>query len=138
MRTLITLGHEDAERAIKTVRHEAAKRGKACVVAVADAHGETIGLLRMDGAPLTSTAIAQNKAFTAARERTASRAVGRSSRDPDGGFDIAYLGDPRFVGWGGGLPVTVDGAVVGAVGVSGLTEDEDEELAALAIRAMEG
>lgn len=136
MRTVRMLGHEDAERAIAAVRAEAARRGRAAVVAVADAHGETVGLLRMDGAPLASTQIAQNKAFTASRERKPSREVGRTSRDPVGGFDIAYLGDPRFIGWGGGLPVVVNGTVVGAVAVSGLTEDEDEELAALGIAAI--
>jgi hypothetical protein len=44
-------------------------------------------------------------------------------------------GDPRFVGWGGGVPVIVNGSVVGSVAVSGLTHEEDAELAGLGAAA---
>jgi glc operon protein GlcG len=47
------------------------------------------------------------------------------------GFDIGYFGDPRYVGWGGGVPVVIDGTLVGAVAVSGAPEAVDMELAAL-------
>jgi glc operon protein GlcG len=56
--------------------------------------------------------------------------LGQSARDAQKGFDMAYFGDPRYIGWGGGLPVVVEGAVVGAVAVSGLPEQEDMELGA--------
>jgi glc operon protein GlcG len=58
--------------------------------------------------------------------------VGRSSRD--GGWDIAYLGDRRYVGWDGGVPVAIGGQVVGSVAVSGLSGAEDAELAGLAAK----
>ena len=48
---------------------------------------------------------------------------------------MAY-GDPRYIGWGGGVPVVVDGAVVGAVAVSGLSEHEDMELAGIGVAAI--
>jgi glc operon protein GlcG len=48
---------------------------------------------------------------------------------------MACYGDPRFVGWGGGVPVIVDGSVVGSVAVSGLKQEEDAELAALGAAA---
>lgn len=136
MRQVTTLDDADARAAIAAIHGEAAKRGKLVVIAVADAHGELLGLLRMSGAALSSIAVATNKAFTAARLRRPSRTIGRNARHPETGFDIAYYGDPRYVGWGGGLPVTVDGAIVGAIGVSGVTEDEDEELAQLGIAAI--
>jgi uncharacterized protein GlcG (DUF336 family) len=47
--------------------------------------------------------------------------------------DIAYYGDSRFVGWGGGIPLWKDGVVAGAVAVSGLSSGEDIELATLAL-----
>jgi glc operon protein GlcG len=103
------------------------------VIAVADAHGELIGLLRMDGAPLPSILIASNKAWTAARERKASWELGQAARDSQTGFDIAYFGDSRYVGWGGGLPVCVGGAVVGVGAISGLAEGEDIELAEIGV-----
>jgi glc operon protein GlcG len=124
-----SLGHADAQRAIAAIQEELLSSGRAAVIAVADAHGELIGLLRLDGAPLPSILIASNKAWTAARERKPTRELGQAARDPRDGFDLAYFGDSRYIGWGGGLPVVVDGAVVGAVAVSGLPEQEDMVLA---------
>jgi glc operon protein GlcG len=126
-----TLGHAEAQRAIQAIQTELMKRGKAAVIAVADAHGELIALLRMDGARLPSIQIAMNKAWTAAREQVPTRELGQKSRHPQEGFDMAYFGDWRYIGWGGGLPVLMDGAVIGAVAVSGLPEEEDMEVAAL-------
>jgi len=136
MRTHLTLDDSDAQIAIAAIHGELVRRAKRAVIAVADAHGELLGLLRMSGAALSSIGVATNKAFTAARLRRPSKTIGRNSRDPAKGFDISYYGDPRYVGWGGGLPVIVDEVVVGAIGVSGLVEDEDEELAALGIAAI--
>jgi len=136
MRSIVTLCDDDAARAVDAIRDEFRRRGKAGVIAVADAHGETIALLRMHGAPLSSVNVAANKAYSAARLRRPSGETGRRARHPETGFDIAYYGDPRYVGWGGGLPVIVDGAVVGAVAVSGLTDQEDEDLSALGIAAI--
>ena len=136
MKQLLSLGHADAQKAIEVIKTEMLKRGRPGVIAVADTHGELLALLRVDGAPFTSIQIATNKAYTAARERKPSREIGQSLRDPQTGFDIAYYGDPKILGWGGGLPVILDGAVVGAVGVSGLPEMEDIELAQLGIDAI--
>jgi glc operon protein GlcG len=129
------LGHVEAQAAIAAIQSELTRRGKVAVIAVGDDHGELVGLLRLDGAPLPSTTIAANKAWTAAREGKPSRELGIASRDPKTGFDMAYYGDPRFVGWGGGVPVIVNGTVVGSVAVSGLTQEEDAELAAIGAAA---
>lgn len=127
-----TLSYTDAKSIIESISAEAAKRGKAAVIVVADAHGELLALARMDGAPLSSLAIATNKAWTAARERKPSKDIGTAARDRDKGFDIGYFGDPKFTGWGGGVPVWKEGKVVGAIAVSGLPQEEDIELAAAA------
>lgn len=136
MRMIQTLCDADAQIAITATRDELVRQGKTAVIAVVDAHGETLGLLRMSGAALSSVNVATNKAFSAARLRRPSGETGRRSRHPETGFDISYYGDPRYIGWGGGLPVLVDGAVVGAVAVSGLTDSEDEALAAIGIAAI--
>ena len=130
MQTKREIGAEDARLAVDLIAAELKRRGKAGVIAVADSHGELVALLRCDGAPLSSVTIAANKAFTAAREKKPSGDVGRSSRE--GGWDISYLGDPRYVGWDGGVPVVIGGEVIGAVAVSGLSGDEDAELARMA------
>nr|HRC77751.1 heme-binding protein [Kouleothrix sp.] len=71
-----------------------------------------------------------------ARERKPSRELGQAARDAATGFDMAYFGDARYIGWGGGLPVLIDGVVVGAVAVSGLPEMEDIELAQIGLSAI--
>ena len=138
MRQVQNLGHAEAQVAIQAIQAELERRGKAAVVAVADAQGELIALLRLDGAPLPSILIAANKAWTAARERRPTRELGQRARDPEHGFDMAYFGDRRYIGWGGGLPVIVGGAVVGAVAVSGLPELEDIEVAQIGLAAILG
>lgn len=136
MQRQVSLGHAEAQQAIATIQAELLRRQRAAVIAVADAHGELIALLRLDGAPLASIVIAANKAWTAARERKPTRELGQAAREPQTGFDMAYFGDPRYIGWGGGQPVISEGAVVGAVAVSGLPELEDMELAQLGAAAI--
>jgi glc operon protein GlcG len=131
MKKSISLGAAEAQAAIAAIQSELDRRRKVAVIAVADDHGELVGLLRLDGTPLPSIVIATNKAWTAARERKPSWDLGKAARDPETGFDMGYYGDHRYVGWGGGVPVVVDGIVVGAVAVSGLSQEEDAELAAL-------
>lgn len=126
-----TIDYSDARRVVSAIADEMARRGKAGVIAVVDNHGELVAFARLDGAPLSSIAIAMNKAWTAARERKPTKEIGEAARHPEKGFDIAYFGDPRFVGWGGGVPVWKDGTVIGAVAVSGLPQVEDMELASL-------
>lgn len=138
MQTLSSISHGEAQQGINAMRTELERRQKAAVLVVSDAHGELIGMLRLDGAPLSSIQIAMNKAYTAARERQPSREVGARSRDPQKGFPMTNFGELRFVGWGGGLPVAVNGQVVGAVAVSGLPEVEDEEIAEIGRRAILG
>ncbi len=138
MQTLHSLGLAEAQRALQVMQAELQRRGQAAVLAVADAHGELIALARLDGAPLASILNAGNKAWTAAREGRPSYEIGQAARHPQTGFDLAYFGDPRYIGWGGGLPVKVDGQVVGAVAVSGLPEQDDIALAQLGVNAITG
>lgn len=128
MHDIRTLGAQDAQFAINTIVAEVESRGMAAVIAVADVRGEMIALLRMDSADISSLQIAQNKAFTAARLKRTSKSVGDRVRDPEKGHDVAYLGDPRYIGWGGGVPVIVGGECVGAVAMSGLPEAVDIEI----------
>ena len=138
MRTLHSIDYSEAKRAVDLIVEKASQMQKAVVVAVADAHGDLICLVRMDGAPVSSIRVAINKAWTAARERKPTKEIGEKVKHPEKGHDIAYYGDPMYVGWGGGLPVWKDGEVVGAVAVSGLSSKEDIELAALGVELIAG
>lgn len=134
MKSEPVLEYSDARRAVDFLVEEISKRGKAGVIAVCDAHGELLAFARMDGAPYSSIVIAMNKAYSAARERKPSKEIGNAARQPEKGFDIGYFGDSRFTGWGGGVPIWLDGKAVGAVAVSGLPQLEDMELAEMAAR----
>lgn len=138
MKTFHTIEYAEAQKIVAAIVERALQMKKAAVIAVADSHGELIAFARMDGAPVSSVRIAANKAWTAARERKPTKEIGEKARHPDKGFDIAFYGDPRFVGWGGGLPVWRGGEVVGAVAVSGLSSDEDIELANLGVTLVSG
>ena len=138
MKTSQTIDYSEAKRIIDTITEKALQMKKAAVIAVADSHGELIAFARMDGAPISSIRIAANKAWTAARERKPTKDIGDRVRHPEKGHDIAYFGDPRFVGWGGGIPVWKDEQVVGAVAVSGLSSSEDIVLATQGVEAVFG
>jgi glc operon protein GlcG len=114
-----------AQTIVEAVARRVGDRGAA--IAVVDRHGELMAFHRTDACPLSSIVIAQNKAFTAARERIPTAELGARSRQE--GFPMSNFGDHRYVSWGGGVPITLRGQVVGAVGVSGLPEVDDIELA---------
>ena len=121
------LSHDDAQSIIHHLRKKLEEENLGAAVAVTDSQGELIAFLRTDNCPLPSIQNAINKAYTAAREKTESKNIGKASRDED--FPITNFGDLRYTGWGGGVPIIFEGEVVGAVGVSGLPEKEDIVLA---------
>jgi len=131
-----SLGHNEAQIIIEAIQMELEKRKKAAVIAISDNQGELIALLRTDWAPLPSIMIAANKAWTAAREAKPTYEIGQAARDIKSGFDIAYYGDNRYIGWGGGIPVIMEGKVIGAIAVSGLSEQEDIELAKIGLSSI--
>ena len=130
------LSHTDAQLVLAAAQASLEADGRGAAVAVVDDHGELVAFVRTDGCPLPSIANAINKAYTAARERRPSREIGDASRDE--GFPMTNFGDLRYTGWGGGIPLEVDGVVVGAVGVSGLPETDDMRIAAAAAGALPG
>jgi glc operon protein GlcG len=134
MKQTYTISHHDAMKIITAIQAKLDSESKGATVAVADEHGELVALLRTDGCPLASINNAINKAFTAARERKESREVGASSRDDK--WPLTNFGDLRYIGWGGGVPIFFEGHVIGAVGVSGLPEEEDIALAKFGVQAL--
>ncbi|HZZ14635.1 MAG TPA: heme-binding protein [Candidatus Sulfotelmatobacter sp.] len=133
MRTVHTIDYSEAKRAVELIVEKALQMQKSAAIAVADAHGDLLCFASMDGAPVSSISIAMNKAWTAARERKPTKEIGEKVKHAEKGHDIAYYGDPKYVGWGGGIPVWKNGEVVGAVAVSGLSSNEDIALAMLGV-----
>jgi uncharacterized protein GlcG (DUF336 family) len=107
-------------------------------VAVVDTAGTLMAFLRMPGAPLHSVDIAIDKAYTAASfglatSRWTEVLAGHSQAVCDG-----LVRRPRFVAFGGGLPLLDAGVAIGAIGVSGASEDEDERIARAGADAITG
>ena len=136
MRSVPVIDHRSALAALAAIRGAVESERKTAAIAIADAHGELLAFARLDGTLLSSGVLAVNKAYTAARLNRPSRVLGETLRAR--GTDVAFYGDPRYVGFGGGLPVRIGGAVAGAVAVSGLSDEEDEALAAMGVALLQG
>lgn len=96
-------------------------------VSVCDATGLLLAFVRMDGAPVRSVAISQGKAYSAARMGVTTQAVlERLHREH---IEIGYFCDPLLTALPGGSPLKdKDGVLRGAIGVSGLTSAEDQQV----------
>jgi glc operon protein GlcG len=130
-----SLSHQDAMLIIEAIRQKAETEQKGLAVAVVDSHGELLAFLRTNGCRLPSITIAQNKAYSAAREQVPSKDLGNASKTE--GFPMTNFGELRYLTWGGGLPIFHEGELIGAVGVSGLPEQEDIVFAEQGLAALD-
>jgi uncharacterized protein GlcG (DUF336 family) len=111
------------------------KQGRPSAFVVVDGTASRVCLARIDGSPSLSVRMCENKAYTAidwGRDTKEVRETLFRGLAPAGEpvRDIAWFGDPRYAPiWGGVLLKNKDGRIVGAIGTSGLTMEEDEELA---------
>ena len=126
MKTKPFLTLDDARRALVASHAEAVANGWAMTIAIVDDAGLTLALERMDGCAPISSLIAVDKARTAALGRRESKAY----EDMINGGRTAFLSAPGLQGLlEGGIPIVVDGHVIGAVGVSGAKPDQDSKVA---------
>ncbi len=111
----------------------AASQGQAIAVAITDSHGELLGFVRMDKVSVQAGLLAQNKAYTSARDRQPSGDLGAWARET--GKQLSYWTDPKITGFKGGVPIEQDCEVIGAIGISGMSEEDDELMAKAIIKA---
>ena len=117
------------------VRDEAASRNLSLATAVVDGSGYVLASQRMDGAALGAMQLAVGKAFTAASWATPTGEFTQSTQP--GGDDWGWnTTDARIVVYAGGIPLLVDGELVGGLGASGGAAVEDEECVAAAAKAL--
>jgi glc operon protein GlcG len=129
------IGIEPALRLLAEVRAEAARQGILVAAAVADRGGNAVASARMDGAALGAMALAVDKAYTAVLWEVPTGEF-MSSTQPGGadwGFNTTTGG--RVVVYAGGLPIFEGGDLLGALGVSGGTGEQDEACARAALAA---
>ena len=106
-------------------------------IAVVDAGGDLISHVRMDGAWLGSVDIAINKAWTARAFDMATEDIAKMAQSGKPLFGINSTNHDKVVIFGGGVPIKLEDAVVGAVGASGGTVDQDMKVAEAAASAFD-
>ncbi|MCH7922614.1 MAG: heme-binding protein [Nitrospinae bacterium] len=126
----------DAKIILEAAEGKARQMGVPMDIAVVDDGGNLLAFHRMDGAKITSIDIAINKAFTAAGARTPTHQYADVAGAGGPAFGIHVSNRGRFMIFGGGLPIFVDGQIVGGVGVSSGTADQDREVALAGIDAL--
>jgi uncharacterized protein GlcG (DUF336 family) len=131
--TVITL--EEAQGMISAAERKAQQMGQPMNIAVMDAGRNLVAFHRMDGAWVASIDIAIDKAFTSAGRGLTTRKIGEMAQPGQPLFGINTTNGGRIVIFAGGIPLTRDGEVVGAIGVSGGTVDEDHEVAEAGVSA---
>src|ERR1700733_5544270 len=126
---------DKAQLVVKAAVAKAKEIGQPMNVAVVDAGANLTAFTRMDGAWLGSIDIAINKAFTAKAFDISTQALGENSQPGDQFFGIHVSNHTRVMIFAGGLPIKENGQVVGAVGVSGGSGEQDEAVAEAAVAA---
>jgi uncharacterized protein GlcG (DUF336 family) len=122
----------DAEKMLAACKAEAAKNKWNVSIAIVDDGGFLVLLERLDGAVAQSALIATCKAQTAAATRTPTKTLEDIVKDRP-----ATVAFPGRVAVQGGLPIMYQGECVGAIGVSGAKSNEDEQVAAAGLKALE-
>jgi uncharacterized protein GlcG (DUF336 family) len=128
----------DARRIIAAGERKAIEIGIPYNIAVADAGGGLVAHVRMDGAWLGSVDIAINKAWTARAFDMSTEDLARITQSGQQGFGLNTTNDSRVVIFGGGIPIKRDGVVIGAVGASGGSVEQDVAVARAAVAGFTG
>lgn len=120
---------DDAKRVIAAAEKKAAQIGQPMNIAVVDGGGRLVAHVRMDGAWMGSIDISINKAFTSRAFDISTKDLAAHSQSGGQFFGIHVSNDGRVMIFAGGIPLKRDGVVVGAVGVSGGSGEQDHAVA---------
>ncbi|MBZ9664283.1 heme-binding protein [Pseudomonas sp. LMG 31766] len=126
------LSQNEVAQILQAARSEAQQQGWAVAIAVVDDGGHPLALERLDGCAPIGAYIATEKARSAAIGRRETKGY----EDMVNGGRNAFLSAPLITSLEGGVPVLVDGQVVGAVGVSGVKAEQDAQVAKAGIAAL--
>lgn len=127
---------KDAQAVVQAALAKAQAMGIKISVAVVDDHGDAVALARMDGARHFTADVARGKAMASAYFGRASGEVAKMAGNPV--FQsLGLMSQGKLVFGQGAVPVTKGGQVLGAIGVSGGTSEQDEEAAAAGRAALQ-
>ncbi|WP_018151427.1 GlcG/HbpS family heme-binding protein [Leeia oryzae] len=130
---VLTLSAETANALVTAALARAQQDGLNVCVAVVDHAGHLLAFLRSAQAPLHSTDIAIDKAYTAVSFSRATHLWEPRLAEAGQMLKMGLANRPRFVGFGGGYPIMISGMAVGGIGVSGGTETQDMVCATFAL-----
>lgn len=119
----------DAKRIIEAAEKKAAEIGQPMNIAVADEGGNLVSHVRMDGAWLGSIDISIKKAYTSRAFDIATKDLAEHSQSGGQFFGIHASNNGKIMVFAGGIPLKKDGKVVGAIGVSGGSGEQDHSVA---------
>src|SRR5467141_3448120 len=120
---------EDARKIISAAEKKAKEIGQPMNIAVADEGGNIVAHVRMDGAWIGSIDISQKKAYTSRAFDIATKDLAAHSQSGGQFFGIHVSNHGRIMIFAGGIPIRMDGKVVGAIGVSGGSGEQDHSVA---------
>jgi uncharacterized protein GlcG (DUF336 family) len=123
----LSIGNEATKKALAAAEAEAKKNNWAVAIAVVDTGGKLVGFSRLDNVQNASVDIAIGKAVTANNFKRPTKAL--QDGIAQGGVNLRILGQPGVTPLEGGVPIVVDGKIIGAIGVSGVTSAQDAECA---------
>lgn len=126
---------KDAKRMIAAAEEKALEIGVPMVIAVVDCGGNLLAQVRQDDALLASINLSLNKAYTAVAVKMPTATLGSLSQPGEMLYGIQHSCEGRMVVFGGGLPIEQDGKIIGAIGVSGGSVDEDTACAEAGLKA---
>jgi uncharacterized protein GlcG (DUF336 family) len=128
------IGIENARKIMTAAEAEAAKNNWAVVIAILDSGGHLVMLHRRDDVQLSSLEIAQGKAKTALMFKRSTKVL--DDAISSGGGGLRFLALPGIIPLEGGMPIVLDGKIVGAIGVSGVLSSQDAQTARVGLEAL--
>ncbi len=126
------IGNDAAKKMAVAAAAEAKKNGWPVCIAIVDYHGALVYFERLDNTQLGAVSVAVDKARTAAKFKRSTKVL--EDAVASGRHAILRLGDATPIQ--GGLPIVIDGKFVGAIGVSGVTSQQDEQVASAGLAAL--
>ena len=131
-----TVTLEEARNILAAATKKATEIGQPMCIAVVDAGGNLLAFERMHNAWIGSIDIAQKKAFTSRAFDITTKDLGANSQSGDQFFGIHASNGGKIMIFAGGLPLKQDGTVLGAIGVSGGSGEQDHAVAEAGVAAL--
>ena len=128
---------ELSKKLIEKIEEEALRRGKRAVIAICGPDGNPIAVHVMDGAFLVSFDVAVKKAYTSVAVKMSTMELSKLAQPGQTFYGVDKMDNGKIVIFGGGVPLVRNGNIIGGLGISGGTGEEDHSLAEYALSILD-